>query len=245
MDDKIKGFSINRNGYGTIPKSVMQDQDLSISAKAVYSYFCSYTGAGDTCFPTRNKICFDLGIANNSLTKYLKELTTNGYLLVEQVKENGRFSHNVYTLPDTKLPQTKITDTQNLVDGNLHTNNNSSKTNNLSKKNNTKSIEAILNETGYGMDYYDIDELVKSIKSFIEFRKSIKKPMTEYAVELMVKKLYQMSSGGNDNETIWRSVDILEQSIMNGWQGIFPLKEQGKKAVPDAIRNRVRDVDNW
>ena len=157
----------------------MQDQELSISAKAVYSYFCSFTGSGDTCFPTRNKICFDLGIANNSLTKYLKELTTNGYLMVEQVKENGRFSHNVYTLPETKLPQTQITDTQNLVDGNLHTKKNSSKTNNLSKRNSSKSLYDILREAGYGMDYYDIDELIKAIDSFVEFRKGIKKPMTE------------------------------------------------------------------
>ena len=240
-DDKIRGFSINRNGYGTIPKSVMQDQDLSISAKALYSYFCSYTGSGDTCFPTRNKICFDLGIANNSLTKYLKELTTNGYLMVEQVKENGRFSHNVYTLPDTKLPQTKNADTQNLVDGNLHTKKNSSKTNNSSKRNNSKSVGDILDEVGYGIDYSDIDELVKGIESFVEFRKGIKKPMTKYAIELMVKKLYAMTKGD-----IWSSVEILEQSIVNGWQGIFPLKEQGKgKQIPDNIKNRVSNVDNW
>ena len=240
MEDKIKGFSINRNGYGTIPKSVMQDQDLSISAKAVYSYFCSYTGAGDTCFPTRNKICFDLGIANNSLTKYLKELTTNGYLMVEQVKENGRFSHNVYTLPDTKLPQTKITDTQNLVDGNLHTKKNSSKTNNTSKKNSSKSIFDICCEAGYNCMTTDSNELGSAIHNFVEFRKGIKKPMTEYAVELMVKKLAEMSKCD-----IWISIDILEQSIMNGWQGIFPLKENKGNSVPNAIKNRVSNVDNW
>ena len=240
MEDKIKGFSINRNGYGTIPKSVMQDQDQSISAKAVYSYFCSYTGAGDTCFPTRNKICFDLGIANNSLTKYLKELTTNGYLMVEQVKENGRFSHNVYTLPDTKLPQTKITDTQNLVDGNLHTKKNSSKTNNTSKKNSSKSIFDICCEAGYNCMTTDSNELGSAIHNFVEFRKGIKKPMTEYAVELMVKKLAEMSKCD-----IWISIDILEQSIMNGWQGIFPLKENKGNSVPNAIKNRVSNVDNW
>lgn len=238
-EDRIQGFRINSNGYGTIPKAVMQDQDLSISAKAVYSYFCSYTGAGDTCFPTRSKICYDLGIANNSLSKYLKELTTNGYLKVEQIKENGRFSHNVYTLPDIKLPQTKITDTQNLVDGNLHTKNNSSKTNNLSKKNNNKSVWDILRDVGYGLDYYDIDELVKAIESFKEFRKGIKKPMSDYAVELMVKKLGEMSKCD-----IWTSVDILNQSIMNGWQGIFPLKEK-RDTVPENIKNRVSNVDNW
>jgi hypothetical protein len=238
-DDRIQGFNINSNGYGTIPKSVMQDQELSISAKAVYSYFCSYTGAGDTCFPTRNKICFDLGIANNSLTKYLKELTTNGYLKVEQIKENGRFSHNVYTLPDIKLPQTKITDAQNLVDGNLHTKKNSSKTNNLSKKNSSKSLVDVLYEAGYAHSL-EIEDLYLAVGNFVEFRKGIKKPMTEYAVELMVKKLAEMSKCH-----IAVSVAILNQSIMNGWQGVFPLKQENGRAVPDNIKNRVSNVDNW
>ena len=160
--------------------------------------------------------------------------------MVEQVKENGRFSHNVYTLPETKLPQTKITDTQNLVDCNLHTKKNSSKTNNLSKRNNTKSLFEILCEAGYNCQITDIEELEKTIFNFAEFRKGIKKPMTEYAVELMVKKLYEMTNGD-----IWMSAEILHQSIMNGWQGIFPLKENKRGTVPDQVRNRVRDVDNW
>jgi hypothetical protein len=239
-EDRIQGFNINSNGYGTIPKSVMQDQELSISAKAVYAYFSSYTGAGDTCFPTRNKICYDLGISNNSLTKYLKELTTNGYLKVEQIKESGRFSHNVYTLPDIKLPQTKITDTQNLVDGNLHTKKNSIKTNSSSKRNSSKSLLDILYESGYDCTVTEIDDLGIAINNFVEFRKGIKKPMTDYAVELMVKKLSEMSKCD-----MWISVDILNQSIMNGWQGIFPLKQEKAKTVPDNIKNRVSNVDNW
>lgn len=155
------------------------------------------------------------------------------------MKENGRFSHNVYTLPDIKLPQTKITDTQNLVDDNLHTKKNSSKTNNSSKRNNTKSLLDIFSEAGYACHTTDIEELGLAIQNFVEFRKGIKKPMTEYAIELMVKKLAEMS--GCD---IWTSMQILNQSIMNGWQGIFPLKEK-RDTVPNAIKNRVSNVDNW
>lgn len=155
------------------------------------------------------------------------------------MKENGRFSHNVYTLPDTKLPQTKITDTQNLVDGDLHTKKNSSKTNSSSKKNSSKSLFEILCETGYDCTVIEINDLGLAIHNFVEFRKGIKKPMTEYAIELMVKKLAEMS--GHD---IWTSQQILNQSIMNGWQGIFPLKEK-RDTVPNAIKNRVSNVDNW
>lgn len=69
-----------------------------IGAKAVYAYFCSFAGAGDTCFPSREKMCIDLAITKNTLSKYITQLVKNGYITVEQIKENGRFSRNVYTL---------------------------------------------------------------------------------------------------------------------------------------------------
>ena len=227
-EDKIQGFRINRNGYGTIPKSVMQDQDLSIAAKAVYSYFCSFTGSGDVCFPSRKKICYDLGIANNSLSKYINELRRNGYLDVEQVKENGRFSHNIYTLPDVKLPCTKNCDTENLGDGNLHTNNNSSKTNIPSKKNKEEKdaeeqllmVCSLLGKYGYSLFQPKVSELQTALISFVEFRKGIKKPMTSLAVDLLIKKLQDMTPD------VEEQIEIINQSILNGWQGIFPLKNK-------------------
>lgn len=141
-EDKIKGFNINKNGYGTVPKSVMQDKELCIAAKAVYAYFCSFTGSGDTCFPTRKKICYDLDISNDSLSKYLNQLINNGYLEVEQIKENGRFSHNVYTLPDTILPCPKISDTEETEPDKTDTKKNKSKNNNVIKRNNKKKRES-------------------------------------------------------------------------------------------------------
>ena len=68
--------------------------------------------------------------------------------------------------------------------------------------------------------YSDDEGLNQAILSFIEFRKSIKKPMTERAVELMLQKLEGMTTYIPDQ------IEILNQSIINGWQGIFPLKEQ-------------------
>ena len=153
MSDIIKGSEINSAGYGIIPKLAMQDLDLDIGAKAVYAYFCSFAGAGDICFPSREKICNDLRVSKNTLTKYITQLVKRGYLDVEQSKGNGRFANNVYTLrseiepctkkqdtvqPDTKKPCTKISDTENLGYENLTPNNNSNKNNSSLKNNNLK-----------------------------------------------------------------------------------------------------------
>lgn len=133
MEDRIRSVGVNQKGYGSIPKMVMLDQELDIKAKAVYAYFCSYTGAGDSCFPSRSKICGDLKISKDSLSKYIKQLADNGYLVTEQVKENGRFSHNVYTLP-TEITVSENTGYDNSVSGELDTKKNSIKNNSSLKE---------------------------------------------------------------------------------------------------------------
>lgn len=129
--DKLQLDGILAAGYGIVPKLVMRDRELSIGAKALYCYFCSHTGQGDSCFPSQDVIRFDLGISRGSLAKYLKELTDKGYVITEQVKEIGRFSHNIYHLPRTpsvhpfvNLLDTKTCDAQNTVCGKLDAKNN-------------------------------------------------------------------------------------------------------------------------
>lgn len=67
--------------------------------------------------------------------------------------------------------------------------------------------------------YSDDAELNKAIISFVEFRSKIKKPMTEHAIELLKTKLNKLSP---DTRT---QVEIINQSILRGWQGVFPLEQ--------------------
>ena len=68
--------------------------------------------------------------------------------------------------------------------------------------------------------YSENIELQKAINDFILMRRSIKKPMTEHAIELMLGKLNKLATNDQDK------IKILNQSIMNSYQGIFPLKER-------------------
>jgi hypothetical protein len=67
--------------------------------------------------------------------------------------------------------------------------------------------------------YTENKKLKISIIEFIKMRKTNKKTMTDSALSLLLIKLNKI--GGNDDEKI----EILNQSIMNCWQGIFELKE--------------------
>lgn len=69
-------------------------------------------------------------------------------------------------------------------------------------------------------EYTGNEELQNALKAFVQMRSFIKKPMTEYALKLMLKKLDEL---GNNDTT---KIAILNQSITHNWQGIFPLKDE-------------------
>jgi len=80
-------------------------------------------------------------------------------------------------------------------------------------------------------------ELHEPLKRFLEHRKKLKKPMTDYAIELMLKKLIKLSGGD-----VRVSKNILEQSIERGWAGIFEIKNQAStNPFKDKLKEMVED----
>ena len=72
--------------------------------------------------------------------------------------------------------------------------------------------------------YYQDEALNKAFADFVDFRKNMKAPMTDRAISLMIGKLDKMTADSDEK------IAILEQSIVNGWKGVYPLKqEQGSK----------------
>lgn len=62
-------------------------------------------------------------------------------------------------------------------------------------------------------------------ESYIDMRKSIKHPMTYKAQELALSKLNGLSESPDIQ------IKIVEQSVMNSWQGLFPLKENQQQSL--------------
>ena len=85
----------------------------------------------------------------------------------------------------------------------------------LKKENNKNksSLDLIIEE------YTDKIELIDMLKDFLKMRKSIKKPMTDRALKILLTKLDKLA--GND---INKKLYILEESIVNSWQSIFEPK---------------------
>lgn len=75
-------------------------------------------------------------------------------------------------------------------------------------------------------------ELHGVIDDFLEMRKQIKSPATERALELMIKKLMDLSEGDTN-----LAIRILEQSIERGWKTVYPLKEERKNKDDGGFMN--------
>lgn len=91
--------------------------------------------------------------------------------------------------------------------------------------------------------YVEDDKLNDAILDYISHRKEIKSAMTGRAIDLMIKKLNGMSTDTNEK------IAILNQSIENGWKGIFALKDPevgktGGKTTKNRFNNfPQRDYD--
>ena len=116
--DQLKIEGVMSRGYGIMPKMVTLDRKLTIEAKAIYSYFVSYAGAGTTAFPSVKKIYEDLCISENRFYKHLKVLKEYGYIKVEhRTDKKGKFTSNIYTLithPKAINPNSKNDNLPNL-----------------------------------------------------------------------------------------------------------------------------------
>lgn len=69
--------------------------------------------------------------------------------------------------------------------------------------------------------YSSVPELNDAILSFIDFRRKMRKPMTDRAINLLISKLNSITSDTNEQ------IEVINQSILNGWAGVFPLKGGG------------------
>ncbi|WP_239256654.1 helix-turn-helix domain-containing protein [Listeria ilorinensis] len=145
MDNELHVQGIYNQGYGIIAKSAMRDKDLSIEAKAIYSYLCSFAGAGSTAFPGVELICAELQIGRERFYKHRKTLIDKGYIkIIQRRGEEGRQKNNIYELPNQlssserqsdnptpENPQSDIQQSDNHDGNNNNLNNNNLNNNNI------------------------------------------------------------------------------------------------------------------
>lgn len=231
--NKTKDYTIMSNYH-------FKERNMSLKAKGLLSLMLSLPEDWDYSIAGLVAICKENETAIKSTLDELKEF---GYLEVIKhmpTKENGgrieyeyivyeQKIHRVNTEMEVKFGNELIQELEkqgieNLgvevlgVENPVQYNTNNKELNNKKLNNNKKEseIDVILSNVE--------DEILRyTLTEFIKMRKSIKKPMTSHALELLIKKLYKMT---DDKE---KRCEILERSILNGWQDIYEIKTDFKK----------------
>jgi hypothetical protein len=116
-------------------------------------------------------------------------------------------------------------------------NNSSSKEKNKKRKTPEVTEEEVIKFTE---EYTDNEELRKTITAFINHRASRSEPLTAYAVGLLLKSLTKY--GKSDEQKI----EMLNNSILNNWKGVFPLKDNQKPTYqkPNNFNNYPQRPDS-
>lgn len=146
-------------------------------------------------------------------TVYTDELKQLG------LKENKAYTFDVNKM-ETKCIQNVSTDIDIDKDIDLGIDKGLDKGTDKDKKNKRETFVSIL-------DAYTQNNVLKSsLSDFVDMRKKMK-GFTIRALKLSLKKLDELSK--YDNEKI----DIVNQSVMNGWKTFYELKNSDKKKYPD------------
>ena len=117
----------------------------------------------------------------------------------------------------TGMSETDKQDVKKLTRNN-NNNNNKENSNNINKKKERKKERKQANYDSIIDESIQDKKVKQELYEFIKMRKLIKKPLTDRALKLLISKLNKLSSIPAEQ------VQILDNSIMNNWQGIFPLK---------------------
>ena len=209
--------------YTKINNDLLRNENLKANTKILLLVIMSYESKEGYSYPSHSRLIKETGLSKSTLIKCLKELEELGYIISE--KSTG--SNNKYFIDSSIKISSSKSNTSTKNDTGSSTKNDTGVVLNLvhknkqenKQKNNNSDLEVIVEA------YTNNKELKETIIDFIEMRKSIKKKLTERALKTILNKLDKISL--NDFEKI----EILENSIVNCWQGVFEIKKEAHKGA--------------
>lgn len=234
--NKTKNYTVMSNEH-------LKDKRLSLKAKGLLSVMLSLPDTWDYSISGLVAICKE---SETAVKSTLNELKSCGYLVVTKKMpnetESGRIEY-VYDIFEKAQVEKQGVEKQgvekqgveNLGVENLGVENVrqlSTKESSTDKSNTDESSTNKKKErkrAGYDeiiASYTENGELRSALVEFVKMRKMMKKPLTNKGLSLLLTSKKGLDGlASNDAEKI----DVVQQSIMRGWLGFFPLKDMGAK----------------
>lgn len=189
-----------RGQYTVIDNTIFRDATLSNKALGMLCRMLSLPDGWD--FSVMGLVALS-NDGKSAVMSQLEELEEHGYLRRNQVREGGKIAGIEYVVSEVRMSDFPYAENQH-AENPTQSNTNISITN----KSKTKDIYEGLPEN-----------LTETLYEFEEMRKSIKKPMTDVARKRLIRELQKLAG-----EDVQLMIKILDQSILNSWAGVYPLK---------------------
>lgn len=214
-----KNMNESRDFKGVwIPKKVWLDTRLNALDKVILMEIDSLDQGEKGCYASNEHLAEFCQCSKTKVSTAISKLIECGYLYIQNFDGRKRELKSRLSNFERQNIKNCNADIQNLKVSNTVNNTvNNTVSNKKERKSKSKSYDEQIEE------YTENEDLQNALKAFLQMRSFIKKPMTEYALKLMLKKLDE--TGNTDDAKI----AILNQSITNNWQGIFPLKNEYTK----------------
>ena len=239
--NKTKNYTVMSNEH-------LKDKRLSLKAKGLLSVMLSLPDTWDYSISGLVTICKE---SETAVKSTLNELKSCGYLVVTKKMpnetESGRieYVYDIFEKAQTEKQCVEKQGVENLGVENLGVENLgvenlgvenvrqlNTKESNTDKSNTDESSTNKKKErkrAGYDeiiASYTENGELRSALVEFVKMRKMMKKPLTNKGLSLLLTSKKGLDGlASNDAEKI----DVVQQSIMRGWLGFFPLKDMDAK----------------
>ena len=216
-----KSMNESRDFKGVwIPKKVWLDTRLNALEKIILTEIDSLDNGEKGCYASNEHLAEFCQCSKTKVSTAIRKLIDCGYIYVQNFDGRKRELKSRLSNFESQNIKNCNADIQNLKESNTDNNTVNNTNNTLSKKERKSKSKSYDEQIA---EYTQNEDLQNALKAFLQMRSFIKKPMTEYALKLMLKKLDEI---GNTDDA---KIAILNQSITNNWQGIFPLKDGNTK----------------
>ena len=220
--------------YAVIPANVRYDKTLPGKSGMLYGEVTALSNEKGYCWAGNEYFAELYGVNDKTISKWITALVKGGYIISERTyRKSTKTTERRLSLSHTANVAKMLPSPSEVAKTLRPREQKRSDQGNENATYNT-TLNTTLNKNIKDMfsDYTVNKELSIALDDFLEMRMKLKKKPTENAIRLILQKLDKIAT--NDDEKI----EILENSIMNSWAGIFPLKNQ-KAGGNDGTENAI------
>ena len=238
--------------YAILPASVRYDNRLKAAEKIFYAEITALADQTGYCYAGNGYFCQLYDAAERTVQRWVKHLQELGYIAVTYTRDGSAKQRRISPLSGS-VPDAgdKIVGERHPVspsDKNVtpsptkmsptprqncrleqYKNNNTSNNNIRAGAGAREEVEEVL-QNGFPDD---VDQkLRQALTDFADARAAGKHPLTVNAAKLVCTKLRQLAEEAEVRDRYGYMAAVLEQSILRGWEGLFPLRDDFADKAP-------------